>query len=103
MKFLIILILLSACSTQKDYSYLNTDRRGCKTFIHVSKRFSIKWDSLTTIKWGIEEHCDTNVVVFKKLRDTIFWDPATCPPPDLSMPDFRREIRYYEEIIKPNL
>ena len=100
--FLIIIILVSlwlaSCSRQKDYSYLNTDRTGCKTFVRLSKRFTWTWDSITTVQMGWPERaCDSAVTWNENYRDTLYWDPAKCPAPVLSMPEFRVEIRCYKE------
>lgn len=101
MKIVISLLLLCSCGKQiDDYSYLNTDRRDCKSFIRVSKRFTWTWDSLTVVRAYPEEHCDSNMAILKAVHDTTSWDPAKCPPPDPKMPEFRREVRYYEEVIK---
>jgi hypothetical protein len=104
MRFLIFLIFLcliaSLCSCEKqDYSYLNTDRTGCKTFVRLSKRFTWTWDSITTVQMGWPERCcDSAVIWNENYRDTLYWDPAKCPAPVSSMPDFRIEIRCYEEV-----
>lgn len=96
---LLALILLYGCSKQQDFSYLNTDRRNCAKFVRVSERYSIKWVHLTTITGTlIEEACDSNVAKYRADSATTTWDPAKCPPPDNTMPEFRIERRYYKEI-----
>lgn len=93
-----LLFVLTGCTKQIDYSYLNTNRIGCKTFVRVSARYSINWDSLTTIKGLPERCCDSAVIWNEKYRDTLIWHPETCPPPVESMPEFRIEVRYYEQV-----
>lgn len=91
--------ILFGCTKQQDFSYLNTDRTGCKTFIFMSTRYTWQWDSITTNTIGWPERCcDSAIIWNEKFRDTLQWDPAKCPFPDPTMPEFRREIRYYKQI-----
>jgi len=66
--------------------------------VYVSKRFDINWKYLTTIKLLPETACDSAMIWNQNYRDTLIWHVETCPPPVESMPEFRIEIRYYEEI-----
>lgn len=45
-----------------------------------------------------EVACDSAIVWLKQYQDTLLWNPETCPAPIAWMPEFRREIRYYEEV-----
>lgn len=96
---LLALILLYGCSKQQDFSYLNTDRRNCAKFVRISERYTIDWKWLTTIRAPFsEEACDSNVAKYRADSATTTWDPKKCPSPDSTMPEFRIERRYYEEI-----
>ena len=97
---ILMCVIWSSC-IKVDYGYLNTDRTGCKTFVRLSKRFTWNWDSLTTIQMGWPERCcDSAVIWNENYRDTLYWDPAKCLAPVSSMPEFRIEIRCYEEVKK---
>lgn len=98
MKYILLFLILSACNKQQDFSYLNTDRRNCKSFARISNRFNINWKYLTTIRsTNYEEACDSNIAKYQSVHDTTIWK-LNCPPPDTSMPEFRIEVRYYEQV-----
>lgn len=80
MKIILILLLISSLysCTRQDYGYLNTDRRNCKSFVRVSKRFTWSWDSITVIKSNPEIACDSAIIWLQNYRDTSYWSPLVA-------------------------
>jgi len=78
-----IIVLLAGCSKQKDYSYLNTDRRNCGRLYYISERhtatpllFNGKWIAYRIDTMPQGQVCGHNKTDFEALKaDTIY---STC-------------------------
>lgn len=92
-KLLIPLILLSSCTKQTDYSYLNTDRRDCKQVILVSERYTDSWEYIKTVTLNRGEHCDTDLDAYRKLKPDTLISSCSIDKVDST---FKIEIRTYK-------